>query len=199
MTTTEVLEFHPLAEIFPLMEGDQLTVLANSIKLHGLREPPIVFEGKVLDGRNRYRACLEAGVEPTFRPFCGDDPVAFVIDLNLHRRHLTPKQRRELIIRLIAMQPEKSDRQIAETVKVDHKTVAAARKKGEDVGRIPHVEKRKDSKGRQQPARKAAPPAQDSARSRRRLRPRQDDARGQRREAQAAIRGRRAGHCALGV
>ena len=62
MTT---LEFHPLADIFPLVEGTQFDELVSDVKVFGLREPILIFEGKVLDGRNRYRACLEAGVEPT--------------------------------------------------------------------------------------------------------------------------------------
>lgn len=55
---------------------------------------------------------------------------------------------------MIARQPERSDRQIAKMVGVDHKTIAAARTKGEDVGSIPHVETRTDSRGRKQPATK---------------------------------------------
>jgi hypothetical protein len=156
--TDAILEFHPLAEkYFPLMQDDELAKLVGSIKANGLREPIIVFEGKILDSRNRYRACLEAGVEPTFRPFCGDDPVAFVIDLNLHRRHLTAEQRRELIAKLLKATPEKSNRQIADQVKADHKTVGTIRAQAEARGEIPHVEQREDSAGRRQPARKTKP------------------------------------------
>jgi hypothetical protein len=83
------LAFHPLAEVFPLMEGKEFAELATSIKVNGLRDAIVMFEGKVLDGRNRYRACLKAGVNPRTEEFSGDDPVAFVMDHNLHRRHLT--------------------------------------------------------------------------------------------------------------
>jgi hypothetical protein len=62
-----------------------------------------------------------------------------------------------LLIDLIARAPGKSDRQIGKEVGVDHKTIATARAKGEDVGRIPHVATRTDSKGRQQPATKHKP------------------------------------------
>lgn len=85
----------------------------------------------------------------------GGDPYALAASFNIRRRHLNVEQRQELLIRLIARQPERSDRQIAKTVGVDHKTIGVARAKGEDVGRIPHIETHTDSKGRKQPAKKA--------------------------------------------
>jgi ParB-like chromosome segregation protein Spo0J len=148
------LESHPLANLFPLLEGSEFEELVADIKANGLVEPIVMFEDKILDGRNRYRACLAAGVEPAFRPFMGDDPLAYIISLNLRRRHLTAEQKRELIAGLIKAAPEKSDRQIAKTVKVDHKTVASVRAEKEGRGEIPHVAKRQDAKGRQQPAKK---------------------------------------------
>jgi hypothetical protein len=104
-----------------------------------------------------------SGSRIEFQHVHGGDPYALALSLNIHRRHLTPEQKRELLIKVIAAQPEKSDRQIAGVVKANHKTVAAARKAGEDVGRIPHVEKREDSKGRRQPARKRPTPKKAAA------------------------------------
>jgi ParB-like chromosome segregation protein Spo0J len=57
-------EFHPLANIFPLMEGDAFEELVEDIRRHGLRDPIVLFQGQILDGRNRYGACLEADVAP---------------------------------------------------------------------------------------------------------------------------------------
>jgi N6-adenosine-specific RNA methylase IME4/ParB-like chromosome segregation protein Spo0J len=85
------LEFHSLANIFPLVEGAEFD--EPDIREHGLHEPIVVFEDKVLDGRNRLRACEAAGVEPIFTVYQGDDPVAYVISLNLRRRHLNESQR----------------------------------------------------------------------------------------------------------
>jgi len=56
------LKFHPLAGLFPLMEGAEFDELRDDIKKHGLREPLCEYEGKLLDGRNRYRACEAAGI-----------------------------------------------------------------------------------------------------------------------------------------
>ena len=81
-------------------------------------------------------------------------PAAYVISANIHRRHLTAQQKRELIAKLVKAQPEKSNRQIAKQAKVDHKTVASVRQEGEGRGEFPHVEARTDTRGRQQPAKK---------------------------------------------
>ncbi len=86
---------HELAEAFPRMDEFRLGTLVDSIETNGLREPIVLFEGKILDGRNRYQACLLAKVEPRFRDFDGDFEAAlqYVIDTNLERRDLTVTER----------------------------------------------------------------------------------------------------------
>jgi hypothetical protein len=69
----------------------------------------------------------------------GTDPEAFVISANIHRRHLTAEQKRELIAKLIKADPARSDRQIAETAKVDNKTVGKVREKLEATEEIPQL------------------------------------------------------------
>jgi hypothetical protein len=87
------LPFHPLANLFPLMEGTEFDELVASIRDNGLREPVIIHQGMILDGRNRYRACRAAGIAPRLETFGLGDPVAYVIDKNVHRRHLNESQR----------------------------------------------------------------------------------------------------------
>jgi len=87
------IPFHPLADIFPLIDGSEFAALRDDIAAHGVREPVILFEGAILDGRNRYRAALAAGVDCPMTEYRGDDAAAFVVSLNIHRRHLTESQR----------------------------------------------------------------------------------------------------------
>jgi hypothetical protein len=89
------LAHHPLADIFPLMEGPEFDALVEDIKANGLRTGITLYEDKILDGRNRYKAALNAKLrlkEDDFRVFdpkVQGDPLAHVISANLHRRHLT--------------------------------------------------------------------------------------------------------------
>lgn len=86
-------EAHPYADCFPLMEGADFEVLCKSIAERGLLEPIVLFEDKILDGRNRYRGCQKTVVVPRFEEYKGNDPLGFVFAKNVERRHLTPSQR----------------------------------------------------------------------------------------------------------
>ena len=149
-----LLKPHPLANLMPEMSADEFAALKEDIRQHGVREHVWTFEGQILDGRHRAKACDELGKEFQTREYTGTDPAAFVVSLNLHRRHLNGDQKRELAANLLKATPEKSDRQIAATLGVDHKTVAKVRTKTAGRGEIPHVVKRTDTKGRAQPATK---------------------------------------------
>lgn len=86
-------EFHEIASLFPLMDKDRLAELAENIKAEGLHHSIILYEGKILDGRNRYNACKLAGIEPAFVNFNGGNPWEYVWSTNAERRDLTADQR----------------------------------------------------------------------------------------------------------
>ena len=90
------MKFHEMADLFPLIYGEEFQLLCDDIKKEGLNHPVILLDNTILDGRNRYRACVKVDIEPTFEEFKGDDPLAFVLSENLHRRHLTASQRAAL-------------------------------------------------------------------------------------------------------
>lgn len=77
-----------------MMSSEEYEGLKADIEAHGLIEPVLLCEGQILDGRNRYNACLELGIEPDYRIWDSDgSPAAYVASLNLHRRHLDASQR----------------------------------------------------------------------------------------------------------
>jgi N6-adenosine-specific RNA methylase IME4 len=116
-----MIPFHPLAEIFPLIEGDDFDELVKDIRERGLRERIELLGGRILDGRNRYLACVAAGLIPkeltapnaghlkyihSFVPAGADLPsegelIAYVISKNLRRRQLNDDQRRMVAARLV--------------------------------------------------------------------------------------------------
>lgn len=110
-------EFHPLANIFPLMTDDEIEVLGEDMLKHGQHEPITLFEGKILDGRNRYKACLLKGIEPRFIEQRPADPIAFVVSANLHRRQLNAGQR-ALVFETLANLPHGGDRRSEQAAKI---------------------------------------------------------------------------------
>lgn len=87
------MRIHPAAELFPGMSPDEFAALKADIAVHGVREPSWVYQGILLDGRHLTRACEELGIDCPQREYEGSDPVAFVVSLNLKRRHLNESQR----------------------------------------------------------------------------------------------------------
>jgi len=93
---------HPLACMFPMMPQAEIEALAEDIKKNGLKDDGIIYEGMILDGRNRQAACELAGVKMEFCDYDEDpewlaergfDPLEYVLSRNLHRRQLKQSQR----------------------------------------------------------------------------------------------------------
>jgi ParB-like chromosome segregation protein Spo0J len=157
-TIDKAIPFHPFAKKFPSLDSAEFKALEADIKANGLREPIItLYQGQILDGIHRYRACLRLKIEPQFKEFEGDDAAAaaFVVSRNVHRRHLKPKEKSEAIAALLKADPNKSDRQIAAIVKASPTTVGTKRAKMEAAGDVSKLDTRTDTKGRKQSAKKA--------------------------------------------
>lgn len=93
-----------------MMSAEEFRELAKDIKENGLREPIWLYEKQIIDGRNRYRACIEVDVKPRFQEWDGNGSLAaFVISLNLHRRHLSESQRSMVAARIATL--ERGDNQ----------------------------------------------------------------------------------------
>lgn len=90
-------ELHPLCTLFPRVTGAEFDALVQDIRTNGLRQPIVLHNDMILDGGNRYRACLEAGVQPHFEHYEGESIVAFVLSANLHRRHLSAGQQAAIV------------------------------------------------------------------------------------------------------
>jgi hypothetical protein len=132
------------------LDAMEATGVAFKIGKTGSGLPTLVIEGE-----------FDRDVpEPVITYASDGDPVHFVLSANLHRRHLTSEQKRELIAKLVKATPGKSNRQIAETVKVDHKTVASVRAEKVATGEIPQLTQTvgKDGKARKPPSATKPPP-----------------------------------------
>jgi N6-adenosine-specific RNA methylase IME4/stress response protein YsnF len=98
------LKFHEVANIFPLLEGEEYRSLVEDIKINGLLNPIWTYKNEIIDGRNRFKACRELNIEPKYQEWNGNGSlVGFVLSLNLHRRHLTPSQKSVVAIDILPM------------------------------------------------------------------------------------------------
>src|SRR5215211_2716900 len=172
----DFLPVHLAADLFPMMPRDELIALGEDIKKNGLRTAPVLWEAQkgatryLLDGRNRLDAMeavglstlnakgtwLDEKVDLGCHTIRYDDPYPTVLSLNIQRRHLTADQKRDLIAEVLRATPAKSNRQIAEQVKADHKTVGSVRDNLKATGEIPQLETTigKDGKARKPPIKK---------------------------------------------
>jgi hypothetical protein len=87
-------ETHPASEVVPLLlEGEAFDALVADIKANGLIIPITLLDGRILEARNRMRACWAAGTEPRFVEFVGGDPIVFITSANIERTHMHESQR----------------------------------------------------------------------------------------------------------
>ena len=103
----------PVCSLFPLMTDQELAGLTKDIEEDGLIEDIVLYEGMVLDGRNRLEACKRAGVNPRFVDWDDGSPTLYVLSKNLHWRHLSTSQRAAIAAEAMSrLQEEARKRQI---------------------------------------------------------------------------------------
>ena len=108
------ISFHPLASLFPLMEGKALDALREDIRQNGVREPITMMGSAILDGRNCYMCARDLGLPYPVIELEGDDPLRFIISRNLSRRHLNESQRASIAARIANLADgERADRRSA--------------------------------------------------------------------------------------
>ena len=126
---------HKLSAAFPAMTDAEFAALVIDIRDHGQKHPIITFEGQILDGFHRMRACIECGKDPFLKEYGGNDPVGYVLSSNLHRRHLSASQRAGAIVACNEWRsngdrssaPVQSSAQMAETAQVSTRTIDSAK------------------------------------------------------------------------
>ncbi len=93
MATT--YERHPLSAQYEDLQGQEWLDFVAGFEDHGFdpSRPITLYEGKVLDGWQRYRVCQHLGITPEFSIFVGENAQAFVDSVNLHRRQLSAQER----------------------------------------------------------------------------------------------------------
>ncbi len=115
------LQPHELALLIPEMSQSEYEALKDDIKANGQIEPIRTYEGKILDGRHRYRACCELEIEPEIRPLEDSvDPLNFVLSKNIHRRHLNSGQLAVLAVEI--------EEQLAEQAKTRQRAAGGNKK-----------------------------------------------------------------------
>lgn len=163
------LEFHAIANDYPLMSEEELAAVVEDMQAHGFdpRFPIVTYEGKILAGRDRYRAAVAACVTPRFVELAkGEDPHEFVRRENELRKRFTPEflaaRRKARIERVAALRKQgSSQREIAESVGVSRSQVREdlASAAGQGCPAEPKNGRVVGSDGKSQPARKPKPPA----------------------------------------
>ena len=102
---TKKQAYHPIANMYPMMDKNEFNNLIGSMEDNGYdtKHPIIMYEDKILDGRNRYEAALEARLEPVYEVFKGtfDEAVEKSRQQNSFRRNLSKSQKAMIAAREI--------------------------------------------------------------------------------------------------
>lgn len=157
------MNWHPAANIFPLMALEEFNKLKDDIKEKGLLEPIIVYNEQIIDGRNRLKACHQLGIKPKFKEFDFNQSISeYVISKNLHRRHLNASQRAVVALEFLPLLEEEAKEKIRQA-QIERRREEAKTKQSIDEGIdaisvseaiLPHLEDdRLEPENKEQPKR----------------------------------------------
>jgi ParB-like chromosome segregation protein Spo0J len=167
-TWRKALPVHPAANMVRPATPEEIRKLAGDLKQHGQRQPVVLVringgDVQLLDGRTRLDVQEALGVKVvdadgtlqvkshTVDLPDDDAALAYVLSLNVFRRHLSLEERRQLAKDVLTATPEKSDRQIGKIVGFSPTTVGAVRSNMEAAGDVSKLDTSTDTKGRKQP------------------------------------------------
>lgn len=119
------MKIHPIAKLFPPMSPQEFAALKADIKQHGLSEPILVWKGQIVDGKDRWRACNELGVQPVYRQWESEEsPERYVVSMNVMRRHL-PAAVRALLAAKLARIPKGGNQHASQEASMSQAEAAA--------------------------------------------------------------------------
>ena len=108
-----------------MIRGRRVEALKRDIAKQGILVQITLYEGRILDGRNRYKAGKEVGhnfVAANFKEFVGTmaEAESYVISANIQRRQMTNAQKQDFIRLMIGKYPAWSNRQIGRLCQLSH-------------------------------------------------------------------------------
>lgn len=133
---SDTLTYHPIVEMFPAMSAEERAALRSDIAANGVRVPVLVWQGQIIDGRNRIEIADELGIDCPIEEVRGTEAeaVAHAVGLNMHRRHLSSSQRAALSVVLKldeqaqAIHPDAGVEEIARMLGTNRESLRVARK-----------------------------------------------------------------------
>lgn len=138
-------EFHPYAEIWPLLDGEEFEKFKADIAAHGQHMPILIYDDKVIDGRNRYNACTALGVMPQTEPAKvknDAEALELVMSLNDRRRHMNEEERAFAAARYATIKAgaRKGNRHAAKKTNISADTFVSEPEQPESAGGVTIVE-----------------------------------------------------------
>ena len=114
------LEYHPVVFAYNEYPPDDFADLVEDIRANGLINPVVLYNGKIIDGRHRYRAMTILGIEVSVEAGTAveignkvSDLYAYVISANSQRRNQNDSQKRASIAEVITLKQAEGVKQVS--------------------------------------------------------------------------------------